>query len=92
MSERDKIEEAFNPMSYDALLELATRIGGRYNAWADEAGDSDTAAHWRKAGIELRRQMRAVDPHSQSAIETKRTELRELWTTMTVHGPERGRQ
>ena len=81
-------DQVFNPMSYDAMLELATRIGGRYNAWADEAGQSASAVHWRNAGIELRRQVRAVDSHSQSAVEAKRAELRELWATMPVHAPE----
>ncbi|MFT4050620.1 MAG: hypothetical protein QM677_00040 [Microbacterium sp.] len=80
-------DQTFNPMCYDAMLELATRIGGRYNAWADEAGRSASATHWRNAGIELRRQVRDVDAHSQSAIEAKRAELRELWATMPAHAP-----
>ncbi|MDR1449053.1 MAG: hypothetical protein LBI84_02415 [Propionibacteriaceae bacterium] len=80
-------DRTFDPMIYDALLELATRIGGRYVAWADQAPSEAAGGHWRNAGIELRRQVRAVDPDDETAIEAKRAELRALWAAMPVQAP-----
>ncbi|MFC7582289.1 hypothetical protein ACFQ23_05565 [Schaalia naturae] len=77
----------FNPMAYDVLLELATRIGGQYVAWAEEAPSEASGRHWRNAGIEMQRQVRAVDPHSRSAIESKTEELRAMLATMPAHAP-----
>lgn len=80
-------DRVIDPMIYDALLELATRIGGRYNAWADQASNEGVREHWRNAGIQLRQQVREVDPMSRTSIEAKRTELRALWSTMPVEAP-----
>lgn len=81
-------EAPFNPMLYDALLELSTRIRGRYLAWAREAATEHAAQHWRDAGIEVHRQVDEVDWRSKSAIEAKRTELRALFASMPTEAPE----
>lgn len=88
MSAQNDDDYLDNPMIYDALLELATRIGGRYVFWEDQASDSISKAHWRDAGIELRRQVWEVDSYSKSAVEAKRAELRELWASMPEDAPE----
>ncbi|MDZ8173227.1 hypothetical protein [Microbacterium xanthum] len=77
----------FNPMAYDALLELATRIGGRYVSWVDQAPTDAAGRHWTYAHIEMQRQVRQVDPNDAEAIEAKRAELRELWATMPAQAP-----
>lgn len=86
MTDRDE-HRAFDPMSYDALLELTTRICGRYIAWADRAPSEAAGLHWQNAAVELQRQVRLVDPNGQAAIEAKRAELRELWATMPAQAP-----
>ena len=78
----------FDPMIYDALLELATRIGGRYLAWAREASNESTAQYWRSKGRELRIAVWAVDSRDEAAVQTKRQELRELWRSMPVDAPQ----
>lgn len=84
----DTIEgRLLNPMAYDALLELATRIGGRYVSWVDQAPTEAAGRHWTYAHIEMQRQVRQVDPNDPTAIEAKRVELRELWATMPVQAP-----
>lgn len=83
-------DQVFDPMAYDVLLEITTRIGGQYIAWADEAPSEAVGRHWRNAGIELRRQVRQVDPNSQSAIEAKTVELCEMLETMPAHAPVMG--
>lgn len=88
MSAQNDDDYLYNPMIYDALLELATRIGGRYIFWADQAGDSASAAHWFNVYDELSRQVREVDSYSKSAVEAKRAELRELWASMPEDAPE----
>ncbi|MDZ8276312.1 hypothetical protein R2Q81_10180 [Microbacterium aquimaris] len=77
----------FNPMAYDALLELATRIGGRYVSWVDQAPTDAAGRHWTYAHIEMQRQVRQVDPNDAEAIEAKRAELRGLWATMPAQAP-----
>ena len=78
----------FDPMIYDALLELATRIGGRYVAWADRAQSEAEARHWLDVAAEMRRGVRQVDSFNEAEIEAKRQELRELWRSMPVDAPQ----
>jgi hypothetical protein len=75
-------------MIYDALLELATRISGRYVAWQDQASTAEAAEHWQREMFRLNAEVQAVDHRSKSAIEAKRAELRELLASMPVHAPE----
>ena len=77
----------FDPMIYDALLELATRIGGRYIAWADRAQSEVEAKRWLDLETEMQRGVRQVDSFNESQIQAKRQELRELWHSMPVEAP-----
>ena len=80
-------DRVFNPMIYDALLEFATRISGRYVAWKREAKTTEEAEHWQREMFRFNAEVRAVDHRSKSAIEAKRAELRELWDSLPVDAP-----
>lgn len=81
------MKQAFDPMVYDALLELTTRIGGQYVEWERQATALEEQEHWKQAGIALRAQVRAIDPDDAVAIEAKRLELRELFQTLPETPP-----
>lgn len=85
---RQDDDKNFDPMIYDVLREMETRIGGRYNAWADNASTPEEERHWLDEAEKVFRQVRAVDHNSRSAIEAKRAELRELWATMPGEAPD----
>jgi hypothetical protein len=78
----------FDPMIYDAMRELATRIGGRYVFWADQASDPVVERYWLEESYRVDRGVRAVDTRSKSAIEAKRRELREHFAQMPENAPE----
>lgn len=77
-----EMKQAFDPMVYDALLELTTRIGGQYVEWERQATALEEQERWKQAGIALRAQVRAIDPDDVVAIETKRLELRKLFQSL----------
>lgn len=81
------MKQAFDPMVYDALLELTTRIGGQYVEWERQATALEEQEHWKQAGIALRAQVRAIDPDDVAAIEAKRLELRELFQSLPETAP-----
>lgn len=81
------MKQAFDPMVYDALLELTTRIGGQYVEWEHQATALEEQEHWKQAGIALRAQVRAIDPDDVAAIEAKRLELRELFQSLPETAP-----
>lgn len=76
-----------NPMLYDALCELATRIGGRYVYWMRSAETEAEREHWFAECIRVNREARAVDPYSISAVTAKRAELRALFASMPDEAP-----
>ena len=82
-----EMKQAFDPMVYDALLELTARIGGQYVEWGRQATALEEQEHWKQAGIALRAQVRAIDPDDVVAIEAKRLELRELFQSLPETAP-----
>lgn len=84
---RHPIPEGGRRMYLGDLYEAATAIGGRYNAWANQASRRGEAAHWLKAATELNRQSRAVRGDDPEAIPRKMKQLRELWQTMPSQAP-----
>ena len=81
------MKQAFDPMVYDTLLELTTRIGGQYVEWERQATALEEQEHWKQAGIALRAQVRAINPDDAMAIEAKRLELRELFQSLPETPP-----
>ena len=81
------MKQAFDPMVYDALLELTTRIGGQYVEWERQTTALEEQEHWKQAGIALRAQVRTIDPDNVAAIEAKRLELRELFQSLPETPP-----
>ena len=77
----------FDPMIYDALLELETRISGRYLAWVRQEETTETKNYWRDKARTLYREVHEVDSFNESQIQAKRQELRELWRSMPVDAP-----
>ena len=80
-------DQVFDPMIYDAMRELATRVGARYVAWADAARTATEAAHWQAEVGRIGREVRSVDTNSRRAIEAKRAELRAQLAAMPEHAP-----
>ncbi|MFK4761710.1 hypothetical protein ACI3KS_12305 [Microbacterium sp. ZW T5_45] len=80
-------DQTFDPMIYDAMRELETRIGGTYIAWAREAATPAEAAHWKNEMYKLSDEVRAVDSRSRSAINAKREQLSVLLASLPVHAP-----
>ncbi|WP_435298967.1 hypothetical protein [Timonella sp. A28] len=79
-----------NPMIYDAMCELETRISGQYVAWKREAKTEEEAEYWQREILRLSQEVQAVDIDSQSAIDAKRAELRELFASLPDEAPEVG--
>jgi hypothetical protein len=77
----------FDPMIYDAMRELATRVSGQYIAWKREARTAEEAAHWQAEAGRIAREVRSVDTRSRRAIEAKRAELRDVLAGMPEHAP-----
>lgn len=80
-------DQVFDPMIYDAMRELATRVSGVYIGWRREARTEAEAEHWLGESVRVTREVRAVDRYSKSAIDAKRAELRELLASLPEHAP-----
>ncbi|MDO4241181.1 MAG: hypothetical protein Q4C71_01445 [Microbacteriaceae bacterium] len=78
----------FDPMVYDALRELCTRISGRYVAWEYAAKSKAEEEHWEQERFRLNAEVRAVDPNSFEQIQAKRLELRERYAALLATAPE----
>lgn len=76
-----------DPMQYDALLELATRICGQYLEWADSSLTAEASEHWNQLCDEVGRQIRDVDSQDSSQVAARRDEFRALWEKMTTGVP-----
>ncbi len=83
-------DQNVNPMIYDAMRELENRIRGEYVAWQDQAKTPEEAEYWQREILRLSKEVRAVDINSQSAIDAKRAELRELFASLPDQAPEVG--
>ena len=74
-------------MSYDALHELCTRIGGRYVAWANQAATTEEHDHWIAQAARLRKEAWEIDPADREAVEAKRAEWRKLFHSLSEQAP-----
>ena len=74
-------------MSFDIMKEMATRVCGRYIAWANDAADSETEQYWLEQASQVTREVRQVDPYDEEAIMAKRAELRELFRSLPTEAP-----
>lgn len=83
-----QIDDDFDPMIYDAMLELSYRIRGIYQARSRQAGTPDERMHWVGESVLLAREVRGVDLGSKSAINAKRAELRELLVSFPENAAE----
>ncbi|PID98559.1 MAG: hypothetical protein CSA83_00630 [Actinomycetales bacterium] len=79
--------DQIDPMIYDTMQELATRIGSRYLIWQRSAKNAAEARHWQATGFRIMREARAVNRYSKTAIEAKRAELNAIWANMPKKAP-----
>ncbi|MDO5066392.1 MAG: hypothetical protein Q4D96_03835 [Propionibacteriaceae bacterium] len=74
-------------MSFDIMKEMATRVCGRYIAWANAASDPETEQYWLEKALQVAADVRQVDPYDEAAITAKRAELRELFRSLPIEAP-----
>ncbi|MGP9529444.1 hypothetical protein [Glutamicibacter sp. AOP5-A2-18] len=80
-------DQNFDPMIYDVMRELSTRVAGRYVAWEDQASNDGEANHWREEWLRVEKEAREVNPRSRAAIEAKTAELRQVLLELPVDAP-----
>ncbi|MEW6872239.1 hypothetical protein V3M41_01465 [Trueperella pyogenes] len=76
-----------DPMEYDILLELATRIGGTYMGWAYETEGVPDEQHWREEAIKVRQAVWSVDSSSASEIRRAQAQLIEICENLPHRRP-----
>ena len=74
-------------MSFDIMKEMATRVCGRYIAWANQATDPAVKQHWMNQASQVTKGVQQVRAHDAEAIAAKRAELRELFHSLPVEAP-----
>lgn len=74
-------------MSFDIMKEMATRVCGRYIAWANQATDPAVKRHWMNQASQVTQGVQQVRAHDVEAIAAKREELRQLFRSMPVEAP-----
>lgn len=87
MGHVDDDDRLYDPMAYDVMREMANLVIGRYVAWEREAKIPSEAAHWQEERLRIRREVRAVNPDSRSAVEAKTEELTATYRGMPEHAP-----
>lgn len=66
---------SYDPMVYDAMRELATRLGGRYLTLERLAKSDAEKARWRQRRQALDEEVHGVDVYSEIAVRDKTDDL-----------------
>ncbi len=66
---------SYDPMIYDAMRELATRLGGRYLTLERLAKSDAEKARWRQRRQALDEEVHGVDVYSEIAVRDKTDDL-----------------
>lgn len=66
---------SYDPMLYDAMREVATRLGGRYLALERIAKDDAEKSRWRQRRRALDQEVREVNVYSEAEVREKTDEL-----------------
>lgn len=75
MTEEPEKAASYDPMIYDAMRELATRLSGRYLALERLAKSDAEKARWRQRRQALDEEVHSVDVYSENAVVDKTDDL-----------------
>ncbi|MGV9183141.1 hypothetical protein [Arcanobacterium canis] len=80
--------EHIDPMEYDILLELATRIEGEYVAWAREVKGTPEEEYWWSQHAHIMALARSVDSGNPQEIRNVKEKLRTIWNNLPADRPQ----
>lgn len=75
MTEEQEKAASYDPMVYDSMRELATRLSGRYLALERLAKSDAEKARWRQRRQALDEEVHGVDVYSENAVVDKTDDL-----------------